>query len=608
MTVCFGIHYNLEDNVGVSIEKLSKYGANITIKREKIQPNIRNERLYIVLNTFYRIKSKKRPHFNMITGNLYRKHLHDLIAALIQVNYSPNKSTQSNDFAIKWLNDLFDELDGSNLVSSLLISQSSCVRGSKRAADWFTIRIGNMLTSCLLRPNSVLNVVRAVLNEMDAVSNVTLESDWKKCDLIAQILCQCPRQTKIEKYVELIGPQLLQLFFEYDQRFAKYFYRVGGSIYAQFAKRWPELIKAHFTDKILAEWFKKEPISSKEFLLNLNRLHLVYVSSTEPNWTTLSQLSIEIVHLIFQIYACIQSRVNAKETRAKCKEILKLFFRMMPTNRNKFDYFVSFLKCELITITDHCHNCVLGKKFDFELFDEDESQELQVIKTLTNNEQEVTIQMVEHRCATLTQLIQQINETETQIQFILYLFDEIANLIETPSTQVKKKSEIKLETDQTLLEMEEKFVSMSKVINLKIVYFTQIASLIESTDPQHIIDNHSKIIQFCLTILSKMLPIIQQNSQAVDNKPDEMIQLIFSIISVFTSGMIEIKYEIKQELQCLLPMLEKLKNIDPDSELAKMAGNFFISISTYCGVQFSSNSSKPPLIEEININQVNSVR
>ena len=36
LTVCFGIHYNLEDNVGVSIEKLSKYGANITKKRGRL--------------------------------------------------------------------------------------------------------------------------------------------------------------------------------------------------------------------------------------------------------------------------------------------------------------------------------------------------------------------------------------------------------------------------------------------------------------------------------------------------------------------------------------------------------------------------------------------
>ena len=224
LAVCFGIHYNLENNVGISIEKLSKYGANITKKREEITPNERNKRLVTVLNVLFKIKSNKREHVDIIDGRLYRKHLHDTLSALVQVAYSPNcylvnskptlneedKSYHKN--IIKWLNDFYEEIDGSNLVSSLLMAQSSSSRGTKRTADWYTIRIGSMLTYCLIRPNSVMNVVRAVLNEMDAVSNVTLESDWKKCDIVAQILCQCPKQVKIEDYVKLISPQLLHLF------------------------------------------------------------------------------------------------------------------------------------------------------------------------------------------------------------------------------------------------------------------------------------------------------------------------------------------------------------------------------------------------------------
>ena len=38
LVTSFGIHLNLEDNVGVGIERLSKYGANIRLKRDQLTP------------------------------------------------------------------------------------------------------------------------------------------------------------------------------------------------------------------------------------------------------------------------------------------------------------------------------------------------------------------------------------------------------------------------------------------------------------------------------------------------------------------------------------------------------------------------------------------
>jgi hypothetical protein len=614
LAVCFGIHYNLENNAGISIENLSKYGFNISKKREEIQLNERNKRLNFFLNILFKIKMKKREHVDII-NKFYRKHLHDLLAALIQNTYSPNcflvvgsnqnlteTEKKSYDNLLKWLEvDLYNETDGSSLVSSLLIAQSSCSRGTKRTADWFTIRIGNMLTSCLLRPNSVMNVVRAILNEMDAVSNVSLESDWKKCNLVAQILSHCPRQIKIEDYIKLISPQILNLYFEYDQRFAKHFYRVAGAIYSAFSFKWPEFTRKYFAENLFLP-FKNESISSKDLLLILNKLQIVYVTSTEPSWTILSQIPIQTIHLMFQIHSLVKKRVNAGKTKEKCLDILKTYIKMMP-NDQVLDFFVDLLKCELIKTNQSCQNCILYKDLNFESFDEEEEEKEGLIlmkNKIFYEEQVTTIQMVEHRCKILTQLIKEIDENETNIQFILYLFDKIKILIENPSSLSKEVVQNK-KNDSTLLDIENKFSILSKEINLKIVFFTQIAYLIESINPQHIIDNHIKIIQFCYLILEKTLPIVKENE--VDNEQNEMIQLIFSIISVFTSGILEIKHEIKKELQCLLPLLNDLKNIQTNTEFSILAENFYVSIATFCGVSFSSDQSKPynkPLIEEIN--------
>lgn len=181
LVTCFGIHYNLCNNIGVPVEKLSKYGINIVKAREKINVETRNKRLAITLNYLHKIKCNTREHVDIVRGIFYRKHMHDILTALIQLVYSPNSNNKEETIVFKrWLNEeIYEEADGAAIVSALIMSQGSGVVRNK-SVDWFLINVGKLLTQSLMKPNSVLNVIRAVLNEIDAVSNVTLASDWKK--------------------------------------------------------------------------------------------------------------------------------------------------------------------------------------------------------------------------------------------------------------------------------------------------------------------------------------------------------------------------------------------------------------------------------------------
>ena len=177
---CFGIHYNLYDYIGVPIEKLSKYGVNVAKAREKISAEVRNKRLIKTLKYLYDIKTNTREHVDIVRGIFYRRHMHDILTALILLAYSKNTNTEETIVFKRWLNEeIYEEADGAVIVSALIMSQGVGVVRNK-SIDWFLINVGKLLTQCLMRPNSVLNVIRAVLNEIDAVSNVTLASDWKK--------------------------------------------------------------------------------------------------------------------------------------------------------------------------------------------------------------------------------------------------------------------------------------------------------------------------------------------------------------------------------------------------------------------------------------------
>jgi hypothetical protein len=130
LVVSFGVHLNLEDDVGISVDRLSKFGANIRLRRESVEAKLRNVRLDKVIEALWDVKREKRkPELDLINRYFYRKCPHDLICALVQLSYSPNSisSIDENNRAEyrHWLEvDIFEDMDGANLVSALLMAQS----------------------------------------------------------------------------------------------------------------------------------------------------------------------------------------------------------------------------------------------------------------------------------------------------------------------------------------------------------------------------------------------------------------------------------------------------------------------------------------------------
>ncbi len=601
LITCFCIHYNLEENVGVSIDRLSKFGVNISKKRLEIDTKLRNQRLYHTMRILLNIKQKKREHIDFMKLYFYPKYMHDIFCGIIQVCYSPNSFKFSErDSLIKWLEvDIFDETDGGSIVSNLLMAQSSSTV-KNRINPWFVLNVGKLLTNCLLRPNSVISVIRAVLTELNALSTVELASDWKKCDIVARILTQCPREVNIETYFEIVTPQVLALFFNYEPRYAKHFYRVAGSIYALFSQRWPQLASKHMTQKIIGPLYNLENIiDAKSFKKCIDNLHIIYTSSTEPMWSTINQLPSDLIKILFQIYIILDKKVNCHKTRGKIEDILKLYIKMMPQ-----EAIVDFLENLLLTNLTDLSNLRLNlRNFHFETYDDDLEDNQIVLKYSINepdSNREITIKMVEKRCSVLVELLKSLNDSELEINFLLHSFSRISQEVSTTG-----ESKPQAKNDQTLLNIENKIESESQSINLKIIYFTQLSLHFEKIDPQLIIDKYDRIIKFCKLILSNFIKLLKrENNSNLKDEQNELVHLIFSVLSVFTTGMIKIEYSVKNELQSLIPDLVELKLLYGHSDLSEMANSLYISIATYCGIKTESKletnaTSNTVLIEEV---------
>jgi len=279
---------------------------------------------------------------------------------------------------------------------------------------------------------------------------------------------------------------------------------------------------------------------------------------------------------------------------------------MMPNTKDQsvIAYLVDLLKYGLVKNET-------TYKFDFEGYEDSheiDSQEKCVLSRRDANEaaEEITLKMVEIRCKTLLDLVKKVNDPNLEIQLMFFLFEQLGIYYETkepiPSSDTNET------TDKTLLLVEEKLTRVEVEINLKIIYFTQLSYLFESIDPQLIIASHEKIIDFCETVLKSILNLLRDDTTTLVSSESEYetIHLILSIVSVYTTGFIEIDYEVKKNLQLLLPLLSELKLFYKQSEIETMLDSLCVSIATYCGIKTNEpqKSKNRVLIEEVESDEI----
>jgi hypothetical protein len=109
--------------------------VNISSKRAQIAAAERNRRLALSLDFLLRLRQLRRAHMDLVHTQLYRKHMHELLCALVQLTSSPANPARSQmaRFAT-WLHrDLFDDCDGSLLIAALLMAQGSSRNKSRDA-------------------------------------------------------------------------------------------------------------------------------------------------------------------------------------------------------------------------------------------------------------------------------------------------------------------------------------------------------------------------------------------------------------------------------------------------------------------------------------------
>lgn len=139
---------------------------------------------------------------------------------------------------------------------------------------------------------------------------------------------------------------------------------------------------------------------------------------------------------------------------------------------------------------------------------------------------------------------------------MLYLFSAIQNCLETKKPEHGNTNS---KNDQTFIKLERSIENIENEMNSKIVYFTQLSAIFESIEPDLIIKEHERIIQFSELILEKIITFMGE-TEAVESE-SELVHLIFSVVSVFTTGLIDVKESVKRSLKDFIPLLNKFNEV-----------------------------------------------
>ncbi|TRZ00827.1 hypothetical protein DNTS_030315, partial [Danionella cerebrum] len=336
--VTLGLCPYLGPGVGVALGLRSAFGAVVegTIRHDVAPAGER--RLLISTNVLLEVSA-----LSSLATPVFTRHLGDIIAGLCQLAYRPHRpdgdATKSNKGLTaeerksckEALHSLLGKVYQPIVIKELLILQGGPKQGSSRggskalaqAPSWLRRLCGQLLSDRLMQPHGVQAVVRAVLEGTGAGG----DSDWRKCDAVAQILTACPQQSlSPEGYYSQVCPQILELLHFKDKLTALQFQRVATRAALIMVQDHPEFSQRFLLTPLLsplcrcAEGNGKEGSQSGVEEWELNRcIEDICVVGNSPSTGLLKALA-DVLLTLFSLF-CF-TKQNVSHLRTSCQEIL----------------------------------------------------------------------------------------------------------------------------------------------------------------------------------------------------------------------------------------------------------------------------------------------
>eukprot|EP00096_Caligus_rogercresseyi_P011028 TRINITY_DN4207_c0_g1_i2.p1 TRINITY_DN4207_c0_g1~~TRINITY_DN4207_c0_g1_i2.p1 ORF type:complete len:978 (+),score=245.92 TRINITY_DN4207_c0_g1_i2:190-3123(+) len=343
-----GIVPYLIKGVRLALEKRSKY-VEVFAKQGDIPVEKKRIRIAFVTNSLLDLSRGPEE----LAAIIITKNFGDILAALIQLGYAPlskpkeqpdpsgfimtpelyeSLSVESQDFKTKYTA-FIDRVYQPLVVKYLLVLQSG-----KGVPKWVKEAVGGSLSSRLLLPNGVVNVITGVLD-------VGGGEDDKKAKIIASVLANPPSTYSYgdtEHYYELLCPQVIHILKNGSPTYKK----IACEVIRSISERSLTLSRRHLfavlLDPLLPLTKETSPevaqLPSEETLSqSIETLHFLFVLGMDPCITFLGHLE-PAIDVLLNLHCSVTFGVS--HLRNPVQELLVRYLKYSTQEHS-----LSVLKC-----------------------------------------------------------------------------------------------------------------------------------------------------------------------------------------------------------------------------------------------------------------------
>ena len=618
--VCLGIYPCLINGVGMPLEKRSEFVKIVLSEpgRDEMSRIEKDSRLVTITNILLECIE-----CSSLATLVLSKHLSDILCALAQVCLAPRKilnstiadstvevaSTDTTNFKMtsdirssnlqsvindsdivsckQKLSDLIDRVYPPVLVREVLLLQGVCSldASAKRPPKWLRNFYQQVFFQTITKPNGLNMVLKGLMDEDNKSTN------WQRYDATAKLIVGCPPYNcTTEQYYSKLAPQILDLFANADRSSHAHFIRMAVSIVSAMTSHQPQLTRDIVVQPLispLASCLKKldeltEPESSgylKVFVTELcltrciENVHKLFVSGSEPHLHLVEHLK-PVTHVLFSLYCftrhCITYLKNPVE------EILLCLLRHLDS-----------------AIAASClQELSLGGNIEFQRMDDklkfslgEGGGVLIVIDSTTDGPEWQTL------AENIVNLIVIVKQDNLSATFFIRCLQELTKIVS------HEHDEDEPADDNSLLEIDYKLTKL-KVHLQRNLTLLNLLSLMCNQLGHSCLRNSVHILQFAQTTLERGVKLLSRTK-------DDVIFVEFeSETLTMTMGLLTALLADKssdfdwKQTQGLLPLLQTLTDLHPNSEIQEMAQDLHIALVTHGFVHLDKNDRAPPSSEK----------
>ncbi|XP_022106681.1 transport and Golgi organization protein 6 homolog isoform X2 [Acanthaster planci] len=445
-----------------------------------------------------------------------------------------------------------------------------------RAPAWLKKECGRLLSERLMQPKGIQSALRGLLDI----------GDWRKCDAVARVITDCPLQgNTMERYYQLVCPQILELLHFQEQALLKQVLRVTSSCIIAMTTQHPQLASLHLIDPLveplqtmLHERVESVPDTGSSLLVEeaalsqcIGDIHHVFTSSLGSGSCLLETLQ-TVLHPLFELLCFAKQGVC--NLRGALEDIVLTFFRYSDKQvALKYLEHVAFLGHDVSLKRMH-----MGIKFA----PGSNGGAVAMIRPKISTDELFAEGLLsqEQRAETVLELLQKVEGLAGD--FFIIVLKELTSItsseMTTPSPHLSDPS-------RTLLDIEEG--QNSQVIRLQhsLQVLAVLSKLCQDLGPG-VLENTAQMLAFARATLDRAASSLDVEGHTFDVFETETLTLVFGLVSAILSGDLEKKVtsEHRQALMDLLPSLERISNEHPVEPLQRTATDLRIAIATHGAV------------------------